>query len=166
MLFDIKKRLLITRLIIEYTCICCINLEPIPKSDRIIAYCPFHQIVASIYNPHKHAITKIPDELRDDIVAVLPKEKPENTVGRPIVPFRKVMDGIMYILRTGCQWKMLPREYGSGSTCHRRFQEWVRLDVFKKLWIRLLELYDDKKGIKWNWQSIDSISVKSPLGGR
>ena len=122
--------------------------------------------MASIYNPHKHAITKIPDELRDDIVAVLPKEKPENTVGRPIVPFRKVMDDIMYILRTGCQWKMLPREYGSGSTCHRRFQEWVRLDVFKKLWIRLLELYDDKKGIKWNWQSIDSISVKSPLGGR
>ena len=41
---------------------------------------------------------------------VLPKEKPPKTIGRPIVPFRKVMDGILYILRTGCQWKMLPAE--------------------------------------------------------
>jgi transposase len=62
--------------------------------------------------------------------------------------------------------KMLPREYGSGSTCHRRFQEWVRLGVFKKLWIKVLKTYDYKKGIKWNWQSLDSISVKSPLGER
>ncbi|HEY6534578.1 MAG TPA: transposase [Candidatus Nitrosocosmicus sp.] len=36
-----------------------------------------------------------------------------------------MIDGILYVLRTiGCQWKMLPKEYGSGSTCHRRFQEW------------------------------------------
>jgi len=122
--------------------------------------------VASVHNPRKHTITKIPDELWDKIVTVLPREKPENAVGRPIVPFRKVMDGVMYVLRTGCQWKMLPREYGSGSTCHRRFQKWVELDVFKKMWIKLLKAYDNKNGIKWNWQSIDSISVKSPLGGR
>jgi transposase len=122
--------------------------------------------VTSVHNPHKYAITKIPDKLWDNIVTILPKEKPENAVGRPIVPFRKVMDGIMYVLRTGCQWKMLPREYGSGSTCHRRFQKWVRLDVFKNIWIRLLKIYDGKKGIKWNWQCIDSISIKSPLGGQ
>jgi transposase len=121
--------------------------------------------VASVHNPRKHTITKIPDELWDKIVTVLPREKPENAVGRPIVPFRKVMDGVMYVLRTGCQWKMLPREYGSGSTCHRRFQKWVELDVFKKMWIRLLKAYDDKKGIKRAWQSLDSISIKSPLGG-
>ena len=122
--------------------------------------------MASVHNPRKHTITKIPDELWDKIVTVLPGEKPENAVGRPIVPFRKVMDGVMYVLRTGCQWKMLPREYGSGSTCHRRFQKWVRLDVFKNIWIRLLKIYDGKKGIKWNWQCIDSISIKSPLGGQ
>ena len=44
----------------------------------------------------------------------LPHEKPENTIGRPIVPYRKVLDGILYVLRTGCQWKMLPKDYGSG----------------------------------------------------
>ena len=84
-------------------------------------------------------ITKISDELWDKISELFPNEKPKNTVGRPIAPFRKVLDGILYVLRTGCQWKMLPEEFGSGSTCHRRFQQWVELDIFKKIWIRLLE---------------------------
>jgi transposase len=116
---------------------------------------------------NKHStILKVSDELWDKIKNILPKEKPLKTVGRPIVPYRKVIDGIIYILRTGCQWKMLPKEYGSGSTCHRRFQKWYSLDIFKKLWIKLLKIYDDCIGIKWTWQSIDSISIKSPLGGR
>ncbi|MER5174582.1 MAG: IS5 family transposase [Candidatus Nitrosocosmicus sp.] len=107
----------------------------------------------------------IPDKLWYKISPILPKEKQNNTIGRPVIPYRKVMDGIMYVLRTGCQWKMLPREYGSGSTCHRRFQEWVQLDIFRKIWVRVLQMYDDKEGIKWTWQSLDSISIKSPLGG-
>ncbi|MER5175185.1 MAG: IS5 family transposase [Candidatus Nitrosocosmicus sp.] len=110
-------------------------------------------------------MTNIPDKLWDEISILLPKEKQNNTIGRPIVPYRKVLDDIMYILRTGCQWKMLPRKYGSGSTSHRRYQEWVQLDIFKKMWVRVLQLYDDKEGIKWTWQSLDSISIKSPLGG-
>ncbi len=111
-------------------------------------------------------IVRIPDKLWDEIRNILPKEKPSKTIGRPIVTYRKVLDGILYILRTGCQWKMLPKEYGSGSTSHRRFQQWVELDIFRKIWIRLLKVYDNKKGIKWMWQSLDSISIKSPLGGR
>ena len=111
-------------------------------------------------------ILKIPDELWDEIRIILPKEKTSKTIGRPIVPFRKVLDGILYILRTGCQWKLLPAGYGSGSTCHRRFQEWIKLDIFRKIWIRLLKIYDNLIGIRWTWQSLDSISIKSPLGGR
>ncbi len=111
-------------------------------------------------------IINLTDELWDEIRNILPKEKPPKTIGRPIIPYRKVFDGILYILRTGCQWKMLPKEHGSGSTCHRRFQEWVELDIFKKIWIRLLDIYDDLIGINWTWQSIDSISIKSPLGWR
>ena len=123
----------------------------------------------SSFNLHENknisTITKISDELWNMICNLLPDKKPNNTIGRPVVPFRKVMDGILYVLRTGCQWKMLPKEYGSGSTCHRRFQQWVQLDIFKKIWMKLLEEYDDKRGIKLDWQSIDSISIKSPLGG-
>jgi putative transposase len=115
---------------------------------------------------NKPTITNISDELWNIISSTLPTEKPNKTIGRPVIPFRKVLNGILYVLRTGCQWKMLPKEFGSGSTCHRRFQQWVQMDIFKKIWIILLKEYDHKKGIKWTWQSIDSISIKSPLGGR
>ena len=110
-------------------------------------------------------ILRIPDQLWDRIKKILPKEKPSKTVGRPVVPYRKVLDDLLYVLRTGCQWKMLPQEYGSGSTCHSRFQEWNKLGVFKRTWIRLLKTYDNKIDINWTWQSLDSISIMSPLGG-
>jgi putative transposase len=87
------------------------------------------------------------------------------TRGRPPVPFRKVLDVIMCVLRTGCQWKALPREYGSGSTCHRTFQPWVGEGVFQRIRVKLLQRYDGAHGIKWRWQSLDSSSVKAPLGG-
>src|SRR6476659_1709558 len=115
---------------------------------------------------HLPTIRHIPDDLWNEVKKLLPAEKPIETIGCPIVPFRKVLDGVLYVLRTGCQWKMLPKEYGSASTCHRRFQEWNILGVFKKTWIKLSKIYDKEMGINWNWQSIDSISVKSPLGGR
>ena len=111
-------------------------------------------------------VKRIPDELWDEIRFILPPEKPTNTIGRPAVSFRKVLDGILYVLRTGCQWKMLPKEFGSGSTCHRRFQQWSTSKVFQRLSIRLLKVYDGLVGIRWRWQSLDSISIKAPLGGK
>ena len=111
-------------------------------------------------------ITKFSDELWNKIDDLLPYEKPINTIGRPIIPYRIVLDDILYVLRTGCQWKMLPKEFGSGSICHRRFQQWIQADIFKKIWIKVLEEYDNKIGIKLIWQSLDSISIQSPLGGR
>lgn len=110
-------------------------------------------------------IRRIPDDLWTEIAPILGREKEPGTKGRPPVPFREVLDGILYVLRTGCQWKALPREYGSGSTCHRRFQQWVRQGVFERIWTKLLKRYDDIRGIKWKWQSLDSSSVKAPLGG-
>jgi len=53
-------------------------------------------------------LTNISDELWDIILDLLPDEKPKDTVGRPAIPFRKILDGILYTLRTGCQWKILP----------------------------------------------------------
>lgn len=120
------------------------------------------------YNRHKNknkfTIIKISDNLWNMGSNLLPSEKPVSTIGHPINHYRKVMDGILYVLRIGCRWKMLPKEFGSGSTCHRQFQQWIQLGIFKKIWIRLLKEYDHKKGITWIWQSIDSISIKSPLG--
>ncbi len=60
---------------------------------------------------------------------------------------------------------MLPSEFGLGSTGHRRFQQRIHLDISKNMWIKMLKEYDCKRGVRWTWQSIDSISIKSPLGG-
>jgi transposase len=78
---------------------------------------------------------------------------------------RKVANGIFYVLRTGCQWKAAPREFGSGSTLHRYFQAWTAANVFRKLWKATLLEYDELEGIQWNWQSVDGAMTKSPLGG-
>ena len=83
--------------------------------------------------------------------------------GRKPMPARKALEGIFYVLRTGCQWKALPREYGSGSTVHRTFQKWLAAGFFEKIWAKGLEQYDELEGIGWEWQSLDGCMVKAPL---
>ena len=75
------------------------------------------------------------------------------------------MTAIFYILRTGCQWKALPRSLGAPSTVHDRFQEWREAGLFEEMWKAGLMEYDDKKGIEWEWQSMDGAMTKAPLGG-
>jgi len=106
---------------------------------------------------------RVPDELWEQIELLLPKKKWR--FGRPPIPQRKIFDGIFYVLRTGCQWKAAPPEFGSGSSLHRWFQKWVQKGVFKKLWKAGLLKYDKLKRIKWRWQSIDGAMTKAPLGG-
>ena len=79
---------------------------------------------------------------------------------------KKIARGIFYVLGTGCQWKAVPEKFGSGSTLHRYFQEWEKAKVFSSLWKAGLLKYDKHKKIKWKRQSIDTSTVKSPLGGK
>ncbi len=72
---------------------------------------------------------------------------------------------IYYLLRTGCQWKALPRSLGAPSTVHDRFQEWVAAGVFKRLWESGLLEYHSSAGLHMTWQSIDACITKAPLGG-
>jgi transposase len=68
---------------------------------------------------------------------------------------RLVFEGIVFVLRTGCQWKALPAErYGSASAIHARFLEWEKAGVFEALWKLGLAEYDEFEGIAWAWQSI------------
>jgi transposase len=76
---------------------------------------------------------RIPDELWQRVEVLLPKYRRSRKGGRPRLPLRQVMDGIFYVLRTGCQWKAVPPEFGSGSSLHRYFQAWVRRGVFEQL---------------------------------
>lgn len=108
---------------------------------------------------------EIPDALWQRIELFLPIYKPSPKGGRPRLPMRNVAGGILYVLATGCQWKAMPKQFGSGSAIHDYFQEWVELGVFQELWEFALSEYDELKGIEWKWQSMDGAMTKSPLGG-
>lgn len=110
-------------------------------------------------------VWRLPEEIWQRMEPLLPRYQKSSKGGRPRSNLRKIADGIFYVLRTGCQWKAAPSEYGSGSSLHRYFQEWQAAGVFRELWKAALWEYDERKGIQWNWQSVDGAMTKSPLGG-
>jgi len=84
--------------------------------------------------------------------------------GRKPMPARQIFSAILYVLRTGCQWKALPKErFGSPSAIHTHFMRWTREGFFVALWRAGLAEYDKMEGIAWSWQSIDGALVKAPL---
>jgi len=83
--------------------------------------------------------------------------------GRKSMAPRRIFSAIYYLLRTGCQWKALPNEFGSPSAIHKHFQDWHRAGFFLDLWRSGLAEYDEMEGIAWEWQSIDGALVKAPL---
>jgi transposase len=115
---------------------------------------------------HWRSRYRVSDSLWAKMEPLLPKHPPSPKGGRPRVPDRKAMDGILFVLRTGCQWNAL-NETGicSSSTTHARFQEWVKAGVFLKFWEQGLTEYDEFKGIDWSWQCMDGAMTKAPLGG-
>jgi len=105
---------------------------------------------------------EISDGFWNIIKSLLPLPKPKKKPGRPREDDRKIINGIYYLLRTGCQWKALPRCYGAPSTVHDRFQEWQRAGLFETIWQAGLMEYDNKKGLEWEWQSMDGAMTKAP----
>jgi len=109
---------------------------------------------------------RIPDALWQRLEPMLPvRKRRRKNPGRRPLEWRPVIDGIFYVLRTGCQWKAAPREFGSGSSMHRYFQKLVGAGTFARLWQVALGEYDELRGIQWEWQSIDGTMTKAPLGG-
>ena len=83
--------------------------------------------------------------------------------GRKPMAARSIFSAIVYVLRTGCQWKALPKEFGSASAVHKHFQQWQQAGFFVDLWRSGLVEYDGMEGIAWEWQSIDGATGKAPL---
>ena len=108
---------------------------------------------------------RVSDALWERIRPLLPGERPKPKGGRPRNDDRKMLDGSFYVLRTGIQWKALPRQIGAGSSVHDRFQEWQQASVFRQLWEVGLLAYDCAQGIVWEWQAVDGAMTKAPLGG-
>ncbi len=110
---------------------------------------------------------RVPRPLWRRLRRILPKEPERQGPGRKRADNRRVINGIWYVLWTGCQWKAVHRDWFGvcSTTIHDRFQEWQQSGVFERLMCELVRFYDRRRGIAWTWQAVDSKSCPAPLGG-
>src|SRR5262252_8250320 len=110
----------------------------------------------------------ISDTLWEIIAPLLSPEPPKPKGGRPrSITDRAALTGIVFVLKSGIPWEMLPQELGCGSgmTCWRRLRNWQRAGVWKRLHQAVLQRLQDAGRIDWERASLDSASVPAP-GGR
>ena len=110
----------------------------------------------------------VSDELWAEVRAHLPKRKNTHPCGggrKPADP-RRVFAAILFVWRTGCQWKALDATgLCPGSTAHANFQRWVEAGVFAKLWGAALAKRQALHGLDWSFVSVDGCMTKAPLAG-
>jgi transposase len=108
----------------------------------------------------------VTDALWELVQPLLPPEAPKPQGGRPRVPDRACLRGIIFVLTTGLQWSELPAElgFGSGITCWRRLKAWERADVWHRLHRVLLDHLGSAERIDWSRASLDSSSVQAKGG--
>jgi transposase len=114
---------------------------------------------------------EVSDELWAKVEPLIPKPQrdPQKKyvrdpgAGRTPLFSRVIFEAIVYVLRTGIQWKALPKEFGSSSSIHRYFMKWQAAGFFERLWKVGLAEYDGMEGIAWEWQSVDGSLCKAHL---
>ena len=85
--------------------------------------------------------------------------------GRPRANDRKTLNGILYVLRTGCRWQDIPKEYGSATTCWRRLKQWEKDGTWERIWRSLLVLLDEQGNLEWTRAFLDGSFVPAKKGG-
>lgn len=108
------------------------------------------------------------DELWSVIVPLLPPERPKPKGGRPRVPDRAALTGIIFVLTSGIPWEMLPLELGCGSgvTCWRRLRDWQQAGVWERLHRVLLDRLGQADQIDWGRASLDSATIPAKRGAK
>jgi transposase len=103
----------------------------------------------------------VPDEFWLEIGPLLPKEPPKPKGGRPPIPNRQCLSGIILVLWSGMSWRRLPKELncGSGVTCWCRLNEWTKKGIWPQLQRKLLNKLGRKGAIDWSRAVIDSASA-------
>ena len=113
------------------------------------------------------AFQLLPDELWTEIEPLLPVQKPKPKGGRPPIDNRAALLGIVFVLRTGAAWRMLPKELGCGSgvSCWCRLRDWTRLGIWPEVHNRLLNTLNKLGQIDLSLAVVDSQSVRAVFGG-
>ena len=108
----------------------------------------------------------LPDELWGEIAPLIPPDPPRPKGGRPPVPARDALTGIVFVLYTGIPWERLPFEVAgcSGMTCWRRLRAWQEAGVWDALHRRLLDRLSLAGKIDWSRACLDSASVAAKKG--
>jgi transposase len=108
----------------------------------------------------------VPDELWAIVEPLLPPERSKPKGGRPRTPDRACLTGIIFVLKSGIQWEMLPREMncGSGMTCWRRLRDWTHAGVWLKLQHELLNRLQGAEQIDWSRAAMDASTVPAKRG--
>ena len=110
-------------------------------------------------------IWEIPDDLWERIEPVILELDPPKAKGRKRVNQRKMLEGVIFRMRSSCQWNHLPKELGDDRTIHRTFQRWVEGGVLERVWAVLIEECRELDGVNWEWQSADCSMGKARFGG-
>ena len=110
----------------------------------------------------------VSDELWAVIAPLLPAERKKPKGGRPRIPNRAVLTGILLVLATGLPWEQLPPEMGCGSgmTCWRRLRDWQKAGIWDRLHVLLLERLSQADQLDWSRASLDAGSVPAPGGAK
>ena len=107
------------------------------------------------------------DGLWEIVEPLLPPKPSGPRAGRPRVPERSALEGIVYVLRSGIPWSMPPKEFGcSGVTCWRRLRDWREAGVFERLQRALLDRLSKARRIDFSRASLDSASIPAKRGER
>jgi transposase len=109
----------------------------------------------------------VSDELWELVEPLLPPEPAKPKGGRPRIPNRQVLSGILFVLKTGIPWEDLPKEMncGSGMTCWRRLRDWQEQGVWEGIHLACLEHLQAAEGIDWRRGLLDSAAVRAVFGG-
>ena len=110
-------------------------------------------------------IWQVNDQLWSIIEAILDQLDPPAPTGRKRIDPRAALNGIIYQMRSGCQWNQLPRQFGDDSSVHRTMQRWITKGVFQRIWAVLIDNCQELGGVDWQWQSADGAMNKARFGG-
>ncbi len=108
---------------------------------------------------------EVPDDLWEKIELILDDYDPPKETGRPRQDRRRIIDGLIFRFRTGCQWNHIPAVYGDDSTIHRTFQHWQEIGLFKRIWAVLVSECEELGKVDWQWQAADTVMGKVRMGG-